>query len=57
MPNLLWVGGFDGGDRDEDNKMLCFGGRISGVKALWGGGGMFFLCSPHEKTGVCLCGA
>ena len=57
MPNLLWVGGFDGGDRDEDNKMLCFGGRISGVKALWGGGGMFFLCSPHEKTGGCLCGA
>ena len=38
VPNLLWVGGFDGGDRDEDNKMLCFGGMISGGKARgeWG---------------------
>ena len=25
-PNLLWVGGFDWGKRDEDKWMLCLGG-------------------------------
>ena len=47
-PNLFHKGGIDGGERDGDIGVLCFG-RWTWDKKPWGGGGWLFLLCPHTQ--------